>query len=365
MGRRTKANRPRNELQVDILNRLTIKPSLKAAAREVGVNPATVFKWIKDSVEDPTITLSWLGYTQTFAAHVQLARRLQIVVLEHEARSLATLGHVQARWHDGRPCYRHDPKVEADALSMDDNDWMFEYGTRSRDDVFARNEAGELIPEEVVSPPNAQLLVKMLSSLVPGYADKSEVSVTHMGHVWLEGSADAPKALPAPSAEFNDGFGLTTRPDQRQRPVNTLAVPRPCVSSEEFDGLYRGKRLLREVVLFRNSAGKLLDLLPDDVLVVGSPQHRAYQDERPDYKPTAVHPTELLNEGYENDWLKALAPNHKPEFKPPTAQENLEVAIKAAAKMAAFEPKPYVSMEARAEGIGRGVPPPGGRRVQL
>jgi hypothetical protein len=229
--------------------------------------------------------------------------------------------------------------------------------------VYARDENGALIPEEIVSPPNAQLLVKMLSSLVPGYADKSEVSVTHMGHVWLEGQTDAPKALPAPSAEFADGFGLTTRPDQRQRPTNTLACPRPCVSSEEFDGLYRGKRLLREVVLFRNSAGKLLDLLPDDVLVIGTPQHRAYQDERPDYKPAAVHPTELLNEGYENPWLKALVPNHVPEFKPPTAQENLEVAIKAAAKMAAFEPKPYVSMETRSEGIGRGVPPPGGRSV--
>ena len=127
---------------------------------------------------------------------------------------------------------------------MDDNDWIFEYGTRSRDDVFARDEPGA-DPRRNRPPPNAQLLVKMLSTLVPGYADKSEVTVTHMGDVRLEGSADAPKALPAPSAEFNDGFGLTTRPDQRQRPVNTLAVPRPCVSSEEFDGLYRGKRLLR------------------------------------------------------------------------------------------------------------------------
>ena len=366
MGRPTKANRPRNQLQVDILNRLTINPSLKAAAREVGVNPSTVFKWIKDSVEDPTITLSWLGYTQTFAAHIQLARKLQIVVLEHEARSLATLGHSQPRWHDGKPCYRHDAKIEADALSMDDFDWELEYGDRKREDVYARNDKGELIPEEIISPPNAQLLVKMLASLVPGYKDSSEVSITHQGHVWIEGSPQADgvqRALPAPSAEFNDGFGLTTRPDQRQRPVNTLAVPRPCVSSEEFDSLYRGKKLLREVVLFRNSAGKLLDLLPDDVLVVGSPQHRAYQDERPDYKVEAVHPTVLLDEGFENPWLKELMPNHKPEFKPPTAQQNLEVAIKAAAKMAAFEPKPYVSMEARAEGIGRGVPPPGGRSV--
>ncbi|MGB8114716.1 MAG: hypothetical protein WCF22_13130 [Candidatus Sulfotelmatobacter sp.] len=365
MGRKTKSGRSKHDLQIDLLNRLTIRPSLKAAAREIGVNPSTVFTWIRESAETGE-TISWLGYIATFAAQVQLARRLQIVVLEHEARSLATLGHVQARWHDGRPCYRHDPKVEADALAMSDFEWDLEYGDRKREDVYARDENGALIPEEITSPPNAQLLAKMLSSLVPAvYKDSSEISITHQGHVWIEGQGDAPKALPQPSAEFNDGFGLTTRPDQRQRPANTLACPRPCVSSEEFDGLYHGKRLLREVVLFRNSKGRLLDLLPDDVLVIGTPQHRAYQDERPDYNPPAVHPTELLDEGYENPWLKALCPDYKPEFKPPTAQENLEVAIKAAAKMAAFEPakKPYMSPEARAEGIGRGTPAPGGRSI--
>ena len=359
-GKRT--TRTRRELQLDILNRLTIKPSLKAAAREVGINPSTLFTWIKE--DQPT---TWLGHTQGYAAHINLARKLQIVVLEHEARSLATLGHSQPRWHDGRPCYRHDPKVEADALSMDDNDWLFEYGNRKREDVYARDEQGALIPEEVVSPPNAQLLVKMLSSLVPGYADKSEVSVTHAGHVWIEGSTDTPKALPPPSADFNDSFGLTTRPDQRQRPTNTLAVPRPCVSSEEFDTKFR-KRLLREVVLFRNSAGKLLDPLPDDVLVIGTPQHRAYQDERPELKIEAVHPTVLLDEGYENSWLKDLAPNHKPEFKPPTPQENLQAAVVAAAKMAAATPQPKPGMASArwdSERLGHGTPPPGGRKVQL
>jgi hypothetical protein len=102
MGRPGKHARPRQEVQVDILNRLTIKPSLKGAAREVGINPATIFKWIRESVDDPSITLDWLGHKDTFANLVNLARKLQIVVLEHEARSLATLGHSQTRWHDGR-----------------------------------------------------------------------------------------------------------------------------------------------------------------------------------------------------------------------------------------------------------------------
>jgi hypothetical protein len=360
MGRPGKHARPRQEVQIDILNRLTIKPSLNGAAREVGINPATIFKWIRESVDNPSITLDWLGHKDTFANLVNLARKLQIVVLEHEARSLATLGHSQPRFHDGAPVYRHDPKVEADALSMIDEDWIFFYGDRKRDDVFARDNNGALIPETVTSPPNAQLLVKMLASLVPGYAEKSELSVTHQGRVLIEGDAQQPQAALPPPASFNESFGLTSRPDQVQRQTNVLAVPRVCADSAEFDARFRNKKLLREVVLFRDSDGKLLPPLPDDVIVAGSIQARAFEDAG--IKVEVVHPTTLIDEGFENDWLKALAPGYKPKFVPPTPEQNLEVAVKAAAKMAAAE-KPYISPEARAEGLGRGTPRPGGRSI--
>jgi hypothetical protein len=362
MGRPGKHARPRQEVQVDILNRLTIRPSLKGAARECGINPATIFKWIRESIDDPSLTLDWLGHKDTFANLVNLARKLQIVVMEHEARSLATLGHSQARWHDGKPCYKHDAKIEADALSMIDEDWTFFYGDRKRSDVFARDESGALIPEEIVSPPNSQLLVKMLASLVPGYAEKSEVSITHAGRVLIEGEGQQPQAALPPPASFNESFGLTSRPDQQQRATNVLAVPRPCVDSDEFDARFR-KKLLREVVLFRDADNKLLPPLLDDVIVAGSIQHRAFQDAG--IEVTAVHPTMLIDEGFENDWLLALALGYKRKFVPPTPEENLEVAVKAAAVMAAAESKqkPYRSMEDRAEGIGRGTPPPGGRRV--
>lgn len=365
MGRPGKHARPRQEVQVDILNRLTIKPSLKGAAREVGINPATIFKWIRESVDDPSVTLDWLGHKDTFANLVNLARKLQIVVLEHEARSLATLGHSQPRYHNGAPVYRHDAKIEADALSMSDEDWDFFYAvdgrSRPRTDVFARDENGALIPEEIVSPPNAQLLVKMLASLVPGYAEKSEISVTHAGRVLIEGEAQQHQAALPPPASFNESFGLTSRPNQQQRQSNVLMVPRPCQYSEEFDSRFR-KKLLREIVLFRSEDGKLLDILPDDVLVIGSHQYRALQDAGRDVS-SAIHPTVLIDEGFENDWLKALAPGHKPpKPPPPTPEENLEVAVKAAAKMAAAK-KPYISMETRSEGIGKGTPRPGGRSI--
>jgi hypothetical protein len=121
---------------------------------------------------------------------------------------------------------------------------------------------------------------------------------------------------------------------------------------------------LREVVLFRDSGGKLLEILPDDVLVIGSYQYRALQDAGRNVE-SAVHPTTLIDEGFENPWLKALAPGHKPpKPPPPTPEENLAVAVKAAAVMAKAE-KPYRSMDDRAEGIGRGRVPAGGMKVIL
>jgi hypothetical protein len=365
MGRPRRTDKSRHEIQIEVLNRLTVNSSLKACAREVGVNPSTIWKWINESVKTGE-TLDWLGHKATFGELINLARKLQIVVLEHEARSLATLGHSQPRYHDGAPVYRHDAKIEADALSMSDEDWDFFYAvdgrSRSRDDVFARDENGALIPEEIVSPPNAQLLVKMLASLVPGYAEKSEISVTHAGRVLIEGEGQQPQAALPPPASFNESFGLTSRPDQQQRQINVLMVPRPCQNSEEFDSKFR-KKLLREVVLFRDSDGKLLEILPDDVLVVGSHQYRALQDAGRNVA-SAVHPTVLIDEGFENDWLKVLASGYKPKFKPPTPEQNLAVAVKAAAVMAKAE-KPYRSMDDKAEGIGRGRVPAGGMKVIL
>jgi hypothetical protein len=363
MGRPKRTDKSREELQRDILSRLTVNPSLKAASREVGVNPSTIWSWINDSVATGK-TLTWLGRTDTFANLVNLARKLQIVVLEHEARSLATLGHRTERWHDGAPCYRHDPKIESDALSLSDEEWLFIHGDRKREDVFARDEDGALIAAEIVSPPNSQLLVKMLASLVPGYAEKSELSITHQGRVLIEGDATTqPGAALPPPSDFNDSFGLTARPDQQQRQTNVLFAPRPCKDSEEFDSKFR-KKLLREVVLFRDSDGKLLDILPDDVLVIGSHQYRALQDAGRDVS-TAVHPTILIDEGYENDWLKALAPGYKPKFVSPTSEQNLEVAVKAAVKMAEAEKPGKASSRSDSENLGYGKPPPGGRRIEL
>lgn len=357
---------PRKEISDDvwrdILNRLVLKPRLKAAARSAGINPATLFTKIRHSIDHPEEhSLTWLDKLDSFANHVSAARRLSIVELDRAALQLGLEGHSQPRFHDGKPVFKTDLARAAAALTFSDAEWELEYGG-SRTDVYARDAEGKLIQEMVTSPPNAQLVSKLLSSLIPAYSERSTVEHHHSGSVWIEGQTAQPQ-LPSSSRDhLGDAFGSAPPAAQQQRPTNLLALPRPCVDTAEFDAKYRNKKLLRVVTLFRDAEGHLLPPLPTDVVVAGSLQHLAFSDAQ--ILVEAVRAETLLDEGYQNDFLYELAPAWKPKKpKPPTDAERAEIAKLATEKMATE--KPYRSMDDRAEGIGRGTPPPGGRRVQL
>jgi hypothetical protein len=348
---------------VGILNRVVLKPRLKPAARAVGIDPSTLFLKIKQSIADPeNHKLVWLDTLDTFANHLQTARRLSIVELDRAALQLGIEGHAQPRFHDGKPVFKTDMQVAADALTLDEMDWIAKYGTRSRDDHYARDKDGKLIQEQVVSPPNAQLVAKLLSSLIPAYREQSTVEHHHTGHVWIEGTQT--QAVASPRQDNLLGFDIPA--EQQRRPTNLLALLRPCVNSEEFDKKFR-KKLLREVVLFRDADNKLMPPLPDDVIVAGTPQHRAFQDAG--FEINAVRAETLLDEGFENEWLREIAPAWKPTPKPkpvpPTEAECEEVAVKVQQKIANVTPAGKASARYDSENLGYGKPPPGGRRVRL
>ncbi len=204
-----------------------------------------------------------------------------------------------------------------------------------------------LIQEVVVQPPNPAILIKLLTSLAPEiYGERSRVEHVHSGAVWIEGSTQA--ALPPPRGDdFNQDFGLTTPRGEMKRPPNTLAVPRPCANSEEFDKRFRRK---------------LLPPLPDDVIVAGTVQARAFEDAGIEVQ--VVRAETLLDEGFENDWLRALAPAWKPKPKPkPAAIPKEEAATQAGEKMAKAVPAGKASAHYNSENIGRGTPKRGGYRV--
>ncbi|MGD1213075.1 MAG: hypothetical protein ABR973_17245 [Candidatus Acidiferrales bacterium] len=63
----------------DVLNRLTLKPRMKEAARNAGIHPTTLFGWIRKSAAgDPKMVLTWLGHEAPFHKHVVAARRLSV-----------------------------------------------------------------------------------------------------------------------------------------------------------------------------------------------------------------------------------------------------------------------------------------------
>jgi hypothetical protein len=350
----------------DILNRLVLRPRLKAAARSAGINPSTLFIKIRQSIENPDAhRLTWLDKLDAFDAHVSAARRLSIVELDRAALQLGLEGHSVPRFHDGRPVFVTDMQVAADALTLEDWAWEGTYPGRKRDDIYARDADGKLIQEMVTSPPNAQLVSKLLSSLIPAYSERATVEHHHSGSVWIEGQTAQPQLPSLGRDQLGDAFGSAPAA-QQQRQTNLLALPRPCVDTAEFNSRYHDKKLLRVVTLFRDSDNKLLPPLPSDVVIAGSRQHLAFSDAQ--IPVEAVRAETLLDEGYQNPELYELAPAWKPKKpKPPTDAERAEIAKQAATEMA--KEKPYRSMDDRAEGIGPGPDPRvqhgGGRRVQL
>lgn len=352
-----------DDVRRDILNRLVLHPSLKASAREAGISPGTIFRWIKASVADPSITMEWLGHEAPFYEHINAARKLNVVALDHEARSLGINGHVEPKFHDGKPVWKIDPVIASDADTLIDFEWEQKYPGRDRSDTYARDDKGGYIQEVTTSPPNPAVLVKLLTSLAPEiYADRSTVDVNVQGRVWIAGAdPEQPTALPAPH-NFNQTFGLTARPQDRQRPINVLAVPRPCVDTAEFDLRFK-KKLVREVVLFRDADNRLMPPLPDDVVIAGTEQHRAFEDAK--IPVTPVRAETLIDEGFANDFLFQLAPGYKPKKSEPTPAERKEIAAEAAIKVANAVKEGKASARYDSEGLGRGTVAPFGRKVQL
>jgi hypothetical protein len=200
------------------------------------------------------------------------------------------------------------------AEALDPELWAMIHGKREINDTFMRDKNGALIQETITSPPNPALLIKMLASLAPDlYGERSEVNVTHTGHVWIENDPrHGMQGGPRPKQiehDFQETFGMVSKPDPTQRPTNVLAVPAPCKTAKEFDQKFF-KKLVREVVIFRNTNGDVEPPLPDDVIVAGSPQDIAFTQAGIEHQTVTAE--SLIAQGYQNDFLH-------PEARPRTS----------------------------------------------
>lgn len=364
-------NRITDQVWQDVLNRLVLRPKLRAAARASGISEASLFLKLRQSDEDPQAhQIEWLARVDSFSNHVRAAKKIFLLDLDRGALELAMFGHSTPKYFQGAPVWIVDEQIAADSISdMMDFEWEAKYPGRVRSDTFARDpETGSLRQAVDTSPPNPMLLNRVLASYLPQIYSGEHVSHEHhvSGGVFIEGRS-AQAQLPAPGAHDNE-FGAAIPADRRPRPTNVLAVPQ-ILDKETFDKRWM-KPLVRDCVLFRDTSGKLL--LPivgeePDVVVVGTPQHRAFVEAG--IEVVAVHPQALLEQGFRNDFLFELCPNWKEPPKPksvrPTDEEREVVAQQVAAKVAEQGIASTVSLYEPLEKIGKGVPPIGGFKVQL
>jgi hypothetical protein len=359
-------NRIPDTTWVDVLNRLAIRPKLRAAARAAGISEASLFLKLRQSDEDPAAhQIEWLGRVDSFSNHARAAKKIFLLDLDRSALELAMFGHSQPKYFQGSPVWVVDERAAADAKVYEDWEWEAAYPGRSRADVFARTPDGRLVQAMDTSPPNPMLLNKVLASYLPGiYGERIEHEHHVSGGVFIEGHP-AQAQLPAPGAHDNE-FGAAIPADRRPRPTNVLAVPQ-ILDKETFDKKYM-KPLIREVVLFRDASNKLLPPIAGeepDIVVIGTPQHRAFVEAG--IEVAAVHPQTLLEQGFRNDFLFELCPNWKEPPKPksarPTDEEREAVAKQVAAKIAEKEIASTVSLYEPKEKLGVGKPPVGGFRI--
>ncbi len=297
------------------LDFLVTTPRLSRAAEHVGIHHKTPFDWIARSMRgDPEFEVMWMGRKAQFAKHIIIARELSKVALDHSARDQGINGWRELKTGPNGPIWKVDPKIAADAMAMTELDWELEYWPRKRADVYLRDNKGALVQDWIDHPPNPQLLNKLLGSLLKDvYGDHSVVEhVGSVGHVWIGGEPDAiasgmPGKIASTPGENDplDAFGITTPVDPTKRPNNTLALPAPIKSQAEFDAKFM-RKLLREVSIFRNPAGKVEPPLDDDIVVEGSWQHREFAKAGIEVKTHAA--VDLIEDGYRNDFLFTLCP---------------------------------------------------------
>lgn len=352
---------------LDVLNRLALKPKLRAAARAAGISEGSLHMKLRASDECPEDhQIEWLGRMDSFSNHVRAAKRIFLLDLDRSALELAMFGHQSPKYYQGSPVWQVSEAVASDALSLPDEDWQLIYGERSRSDIYTRDEHGKLIQAMDTSPPNPMLLNKVLASYIPHiYAERVEHDHHFSGGVVVDGRP-AQAALPAPGVSDSE-FGAAIPDHARQRPANVLAVPQ-VLDRETFDRKWM-KPLVREVVLFRDANGKLMPPLQGeepDIVVIGTPQYYAFKIAG--IEINAVHPQTLLEQGFRNDFLFALCPDWKEPPKPkriqPTDEEREAVARQVADKVEAERTNASTaSLYEPQEKIGYGTPPIGGFRV--
>ena len=298
-----------------------LKPytGLEDVAKKYKISVQAIFRWQKLSAQDELeekadspFLIDYLDTRAYFHRHMAFVRAIAVARIDHRIIEAATQPHTEPQFsaQTGNPHWQVDPKIAADALSMNDDMWAITYGldpVRPRSDVYMRDIEGKLIQVVKQVPPQPALLIKAAASLLSStYGER--VAHTHMiGGVLRIGPTTVPaqkQLAPPPSFQILDADFTPVDEERASEPVNVLAVAEEPETVEEYEQTFGGKRLV-EAILFYAEDKRLMAPLPEIVIVEGSSIHRAYQEAG--IEVDAVPAPQLLAQGYCNDFLLDMA----------------------------------------------------------
>ncbi len=243
------------EIGAKICDRLTVNPNLTQAANIAAGSPKLVFLWIRNSaadqrndvpVEQSKYGIHWPVEDGKDPAEVPLiyfheaviqAQRIFRLLAESQVRSLLASpesgggGHLrQVLDGNGKPAFEVDPLRAAHALEFDDFMWKLTYGENARrDDVYARDERGALIPLKVRDPIPSQTLIHLIRSLFGDQynpSDRREVDSKHSVEVLVLGEKNKGKPMSSLRADLEARLAaIRANPDRASaKPTGPVAM---------------------------------------------------------------------------------------------------------------------------------------------
>jgi hypothetical protein len=184
---------------IALCDALASNPTYASAARKIGVNERTVWRWLKASAAGaPEFVFEYLDETLPLHLHVKTAIKQSVLAVEARARDIGLNGWAEPVFFQGRPQFKErEDIVAAGHAELSPDDLEFLYGQR---DTFERDSKGNRIQLTVMHRPSANDLALVLKAHLPKlYGDHKTVDVNHGGGVLVVGSR-APAPIPAPVA---------------------------------------------------------------------------------------------------------------------------------------------------------------------
>jgi hypothetical protein len=269
------------ELLTEILDRVVVRPALAPAARSVGINPATLFRYMQRSADgDPEFILTWADYEDQFANHLKLAAKMNIALLESHVRETVMEGFNERVVFQGRAQFVQDERCLGDDKDLWD---ILGYPA----DGLKRDENGNLIPLYIKRAPSAQVLLRVLSAHLKNYRDTTTQNVNVAGGVVvLPGKSNpnephrvaGPKSEPI-DADFTSLEDNTPQEGQSAAGVIVVDATEPMPTSD-YEKDFGGKRVIEPVAF------------DDDVNVSEQAAHIPFPGEA--YRPPAPQPLERV-----------------------------------------------------------------------